>query len=240
MVAEIRGREKPDEWVLLGADLDPSDSGDVAVDAACNAALVIESARDIQLTGVRPRRSVRFVLFGGERQGMTGPWAYAKGHRMELDRARAAVLFDAAANPLNDFVLNGRRDLEPGVREAMKPIESMGVTGLSYGAPLETGSIDFLLEGIPTLLATSSEPNNSASQRASSNAIDKIDLKELKRNTAIAAVTAFGLAERAEPIGARQSRGEIETLLNATGLADKMKTEDIWPLWESGKRGRVP
>jgi Peptidase family M28 len=85
VVAEIRGREKPDEWVLLGADLDPSDSGSSGVDEACNAALVVEAARDIQLTGVRPRRSIRFVLFGGESQGMTGPWAYLKGHGNELD-----------------------------------------------------------------------------------------------------------------------------------------------------------
>ena len=44
VVAEIRGREKPEEWVLLGADLDPSDSGFSGVDEACNAALVVEAA----------------------------------------------------------------------------------------------------------------------------------------------------------------------------------------------------
>ena len=135
VVAEIRGRDKPDEWVLLGADLDPSDSGSSGVDEACNAALVVEAARDIQFTGVRPRRSIRFVLFGGEHQGMTGPWAYVKGHVNELDRVPIAILFEAAANPLNGFLLNGRRDIEVGVREALKPIESMSVTNLRFDAP---------------------------------------------------------------------------------------------------------
>ena len=257
VVAEIRGREKSDEWVLLGAHLDSSGPGSGAIDEACDAALVIEAARDIQLTGIRPRRSIRFVLFGGraepllvdpeprrgapleEDQGMTGSWAYVRAHRDELDRARAAILFDAAANRVNGFVLNGRRDIESGVREAVKPIDSMGVTSHSFNAPLEPDSFDFLLEGIPTVVAAAdaSEPGG---QRVASDSLDKIDIKELKRNTAIAAVTAFGVAERADPLGPRQSRAEIESLLKTTGLADQMKTAGLWPIWESGQRGRLP
>ena len=258
VVAEIRGREKSDEWVLLGAHLDSSGCGSGAIDEACNAALVIEAARDIQLTGIRPRRSIRFVLFGGrarallarpdagsgappeEGQGMTGSWAYVTAHHDELDRARAAILFDAAANRVNGFVLNGRRDIESGVREAMKPIDSMGVTSHTFNAPLEPDSFDFLLEGIPTVVAAAAGANEPGGQRVASNSLDKIDIKELKRNTAIAAVTAFGVAERAEPLGPRQSRAEIESLLKTSGLADQMKTAGLWPLWESGQRGRLP
>ena len=240
VVAEIRGREKPDGWVLLGADLDPSDSGSTGVDEACNAALVVEAARDIQLTGVRPRRSIRFVLFGGESQGMTGPWAYVKGHRDELDHASAAILFEASANRVNGFVLNGRRDIEPGIREALKPIESMGVNHLSFDTPFDTASLDFLMEGIPTVIAAGANTLNLEVGGNGSNSLDKVNLEELKRNTAIAAVAAFGVAERAEPPGLRQSRTEIESLLKASGLDDEMKIADIWPLWESGRRGRLP
>ena len=64
--------------------------------------------------------------------------------------------------------------------------------------------------------------------------------KLTKVNTAIAAVTAFGVAERAEPLGPRQSRGEIESLLKTSGLEQQMKTAGLWPLWESGERGRMP
>ena len=51
-------------------------------------------ARDIHLTGLRPRRSIRFVLFSGKEQGMLGSWAYARDHRAELDKTIAAILFD--------------------------------------------------------------------------------------------------------------------------------------------------
>ena len=241
VVAEIRGREKPDEWILLGADLDPSDSGSSGVDEACNAALVVEAARDIQLTGVHPRRSIRFVLFGGESQGMTGPWAYLKGHGSELDRAAAAILFEAAANPLSGFLLDGRRDIEPGVREALKPIESMSVTNLRFDAPFDPESLDFLLEGVSRLLvATEAKGFTPEVAPNGSNSLDKVNIEELKRNTAIAAVTAFGVAERAEPVGPRQSRAEVESLLKTTGLDERMKNAGLWQPWESGERGRLP
>ena len=98
VVAEIRGREKPDEWVLLGAHLDSWALGAGAVGNSCDAAMVIEAARDILRTGIRPRRSIRFVLFTGGEKGTPGSWAYVRSHRAELDRARAAIIFgqDAA------------------------------------------------------------------------------------------------------------------------------------------------
>jgi acetylornithine deacetylase/succinyl-diaminopimelate desuccinylase-like protein len=236
MVAEIRGREKPDEWVLLGAHLDPSSP---SLDQAYNAALIIEAARDIQLTGVHPRRTIRFVLFGTEEQRMTGAWNYIRMHRDELEHASGVVIFSAAANPVSGFVLNGRHDIEPGVREALDPIYAMGITHHTFDAPLDRYSVDFVLEGIPTLIAPGQEASNHLDLAKASSAA-KFDIQKLKRNTAIAAVTAFGIAERAEPLGPRQSRAEIEALLKTSGLEQQMKTVGLWPLWESGERGRSP
>jgi hypothetical protein len=237
VVAEFRGREKPDEWILLGARLDPQSPD--TVNMACNVALVVEAARDIQLTSIRPRRSIRFVLLIGSDKNMLGSWPYVRAHRSELDRARAAIFFLGGAHRMNGYTLSGRRDLEAGLREATKPIESWGAGNNTFGASIYTSDFDFLLEGVPTALANeggrfprrvpffSEAPNN-------------LDVEELKRNTAIAAVTVFGIAERAEPIGPRQSRSEIESLLKATGLDEEMKITGLWPLWESGQRGRLP
>ncbi len=69
VVGEIRGYEKPDEAVILGAHLDSWELGTGALDNGCNAALVIEAARAIKATGLLPRRTIRFVLFSGEEQG---------------------------------------------------------------------------------------------------------------------------------------------------------------------------
>lgn len=240
VVGEIRGREKPDEWVLLGAHLDSWELGNGALDNGCNAAMVVEAARDIQRTGERPRRSIRFVLFTSEEQGMLGSWAYVRAHRSEMDRARAAIIFDMGIGRVTGYMLGGRRDIESGVREAMKPLDSWGADQHVFDAPLGTDNFDFLVEGVPTLIANQEEANYLPNYHAASDTLDKVDPLQLKINTAIAAVTAFGVAERAEPLGPRQSRAEIESLLKATGLDSQMKTEGLWPLWESGARGRQP
>src|SRR6266849_5999841 len=92
VVGEIRGYEKPDEAVILGAHLDSWDLGTGALDNGCNAALVIEAARAIKAIGLVPRRTIRFVLFSGEEQGLIGSHAYATAHRRELDKAAGVVI----------------------------------------------------------------------------------------------------------------------------------------------------
>ena len=236
VIAEIRGREKPDEWVLLGAFLTFPAPGQ---DEAYNAASVIEAARDIQITGIHPRRSIRFVLFVS---GDSGSSHYVQAHRNELDRASAAIIFSAGANPVSGFALNGRHDIEAGVRESMEPIYAMGITHYSFDAPLETYSLSFLLEGIPTLLAPSAEPehHDASTNHVAKDSLDMVEIQQVKRNTAIVAVTAFGIAELADPLGPHQSRAEIDSLLQKTSLEKKMKDRGYWRFWESGDLGRLP
>jgi hypothetical protein len=138
-------------------------------------------------------------------------------------------------------MLSGRQDIEAGLREAMKPIESWRVFEDVFGASILMGDFDFLLEGVPTMIAN--QHQTGAPLRvapAFSEELDKLDVRELKRNTAIAAVTAFGIAERAEPLGPRQSRAEIESLLKTTVIGEQLRTKKLWYLWESGDRGRTP
>jgi len=87
VVGEIRGYEKPDEIVILGAHLDSWELGTGALDNGCNAALVIEAARAIKATGLLPRRTIRFVLFSGEEQGTIGSFEYVKAHARSSTRS---------------------------------------------------------------------------------------------------------------------------------------------------------
>ena len=81
VVAEIEGSELPAEIVVAGAHLDSWDLGTGCLDNGVNVSLVIEVARSLVAAGVRPRRTVRFVLFGGEEQGLVGSQAYVRHHR---------------------------------------------------------------------------------------------------------------------------------------------------------------
>jgi carboxypeptidase Q len=239
LVAEIPGREKPEEWALVGAHLDSGTNGSIVGDNNCGAAMVIEAARDILRTGIRPRRSIRFVLFTGSEEDMSGSWAYVRSHRSDLQRARAAILLGAGCARITGYILNGRQDIEPGMRDAMKPVESLGAGNFLFEAGLGD-NIDFLLEGVPTLTPIQVKVSLVHDPAYDASAFDMKEIADLKRNTAVVAVTAFGIAERAEPLGPRQSRTEIESLLKTTGLDDRMKRAGLWQLWESGQRGRQP
>lgn len=241
VVAEIRGSERPSDFVLLGAHLDSFELGTGALDNGCNAALVIEAARDIHLTGLRPKRSIRFVLFNGKEEGMLGSWAYVRAHRDELDHADAAVIFDEGSGRVTGFSLDGRHDLQSEVlHQALAPLDSWGVNRFTDNSIPGTDNLDFLLEGVPSLVASQQEADYVANYGASSDTYDKVDILNVKFNTAVAGVLAFGIAEFATPVGPRLSRAEIGTLLKQTGVESQLKAQEVWPYWENSRRGRRP
>jgi carboxypeptidase Q len=240
VVGEVRGYEKPDEVVILGAHLDSWELGTGALDNGCNAALVIEAARAIKATGLLPRRTIRFVLFSGEEQGTVGSYEYVKAHRAELDKIRAMITYDSGVGRVTGYSLGGRRDIEAGVREVLKPLESWGANNHTYDASFGTDNFDFLLEGVPTLVANQEEANYLPNYHAASDTLDKVDMRELKLHTALAALTAWGIADRAEPLGKRLSRAELDVLVKETGLDQQLKLLGYWNAWQSGARGRKP
>jgi hypothetical protein len=240
VVGEIRGHEKPDEAVILGAHLDSWDLGTGALDNGCNAALVIEAARAIKATGLLPRRTIRFVLFSGEEQGLYGSWQYALAHRAELDKIRGVVVFDSGIGRVTGYSLTGRGDIEDGIREILKPLDSWDVTHHTLEGDIGTDNWDFFLEGVPTLVAEQEEANYLPNYHAASDTFDKVDIRELKINTALAAVTAWGIADRAEPLGKRLSHVELDRLLKETHLDEKMRELGYWEPWQNGTRGRKP
>jgi carboxypeptidase Q len=240
VVGEIRGYEKPDEVVVLGAHLDSWDLGTGALDNGCNAAMVIEAARAIKATGLLPRRTIRFILFTGEEQGLLGSWQYVRAHRAELDKYRGVVIFDAGIGRVTGYSLGGRPDIEPAIREILKPFAGWGVDQHTLDVSWGSDHFDFLLEGVPTLVANQEVANYTENYHAASDTFDKVDIRELKLNTVLAAVTVWGIADRTEPIGKRQSRAEIEESLKNSGMDKELKLYKMWDDFQSGARGRQP
>lgn len=237
VVAELRGSERPDEFVMLGAHLDSWDMGTGALDNGCNSALVVDALRAIHGSGVRPKRSIRFILFSGEEQGLLGSRAYAAGHRAELDRAAAVVIFDAGIGEVTGFSLGGRADAVAALQPLLEPFQTWNAATLTTDAFIGTDNFDFLLEGVPTLVANQKEGNYLVNYHASSDTFDKVDLPRLRKHTAIAAGVMLALANAAR-IAPRQSRAQVEQLLRESGLEQQMKTFNLWSDWEARNRGR--
>jgi acetylornithine deacetylase/succinyl-diaminopimelate desuccinylase-like protein len=248
VVAEIRGRELPDEFVVLAGHLDSGEKGPGAIQSGENAAMVIDAARAIHASGSIPRRSIRFVLFTGAEQGMPGARAYAAAHRAELDHMIAALTFDGgtgatasdAVGHVTGYSLSGRKEILAAVREALTPVRSLGADQFTTDARISPDSFDFLLEGIPTLVPNEEAANSVAGHPATPGSFDKPTIDALKHQVAIAAVTAYALSDTDGRVGSRQSRNEVEQLLKDAGLEEKMKTQGTWVEWEKGERGRQP
>jgi Peptidase family M28 len=235
VIAEIRGREKPNEYVLLGAQLDLAADGKGTLDDASSAAVVIDAARVIHASGSVPRRSILFVLFSGGQGAKAGSLAYVRAHRAELDRMIAAVIFEGGAGRINGYSLAGRKDALAKVREALAPLGPLGVKNLTMGATIDSNRFDFILEGVPTLAPNRDSSNQASAERGTPGKFDKAEVDELKHHVAIAAITAYALADDLERIAPRQSRAQVEQLVKETGLEQPMKIEGSWPAWESGQ-----
>lgn len=238
VVAELRGSEKPNEFVVLGAHLDSWELGTGALDDGCNAALIIDALRAIKSSGLRSKRSIRFVLFSGEEQGTLGSLAYVRAHRAELDNAVAAIMFDEGTGATTGFSLGGRKDVLGVAQELVAPFKAWNADQLTTDAFVGTDNFDFLLEGVPTFVANQKEANYMENYHATSDTYDKVDFPQLKKHVAIAATLAFEIADRSERIGPRQNREEVEQLMRETKLDDELKIFDMWSDWENGKRGR--
>jgi carboxypeptidase Q len=240
VIGEIPGREKPEEVVLLGAHLDSWDLGTGAEDNGVNVALVLDVARAFIELGLKPRRTVRFVLFTGEEQGQYGSAGYALTHKAELKDHVAVVVFDEGSGRTNGFAVSGRKELRAPVARALSLVPGMGERAHSLDAFDGTDNFDFLLAGVPTFVADQDAVPYLPDYHAESDVFERVNMKEARRNAGLAAVLVWALADAPARPGRQQTRGEVEALLKATKLDGQMKAFGHWDDWVAGKRGFPP
>jgi Zn-dependent M28 family amino/carboxypeptidase len=237
VIAEIKGREKPDEIVLLGAHLDSWELGTGANDNGVNAALVMDVARGMKALGLVPRRTVRFVLFTGEEQGMWGSVGYVKKHAAEIPKHAAIVIFDVGSGRTTGFYLNGREDLRKPLDESLQPVAALSVTEHTVEAIDGTDNFDFLLSGVPNLVASQDWTPYLPDYHAESDTFDKVDAREARANEAIAAAVVWGFADSAAPLMKHQTKAEVEKLLVEQKVDQQMKAWNQWNDFVEGRRG---
>jgi carboxypeptidase Q len=237
VIAEIRGREKPDEIVLVGAHLDSWDLGTGAEDNGVNVALVIDLARAFHDLGITPRRTLRFALFTGEEQGMLGSEAYVMQHKSELARFAAVVIFDTGSGHLAGFFLNGRDELRKPINDALANVEGLNATEHVPDAIDGTDNLDFLLSGVPNLVGIQDPIPYLPDYHAESDTFDRVNQREEKITAATAAVLLWSFAENPERPARRQTRAEVDQLVKDTKLDEQMKAFGQWDDFKAGKRG---
>lgn len=238
VIAEVRGSDKSDEFVILGAHLDSWELGTGALDDGCNAALVVDALRAIKASAVIPRRTIRFILFSGEEEGLLGSRAYAHNHRAELDRAAGVIIYDAGTGKTTSFSLGGRKDILPTAMGLMAPLAQFDVKELLLNMEWGSDHFDFMMEGVPTFLAEQQEANYLENYHAVSDTYDKVDFPQLKKHVAEAAALSLELADLDEKVGPRLTHDQIEQAMHDSNSVEMFKAFGLWDDWASGNRGR--
>lgn len=98
VIAEIPGSERPDEVVIVCGHLDSWHQAQGCTDNGTGTTSTMEAARILMAVGARPKRTIRFCLWGGEEQGLLGSHAYVQRHRQEMDKVSAVFNHDTGTN----------------------------------------------------------------------------------------------------------------------------------------------
>ncbi len=241
IVAEIKGAEKPEEVIVIGSHIDSWGLGTGANDNGCNVSLMIDIARQMKKLGIRPKRTIRFALWNGEEQGFWGSYGYCLSHRKELDDHKMALSVDIGSGGIIGFFTGGRPEVAAATEEVMRPVAGLGPF-LYIDVPIVgTDNYDFMIEGIPNLVANHRPANYAQNYHAESDTYDKVDLKSLKINSAIVAALALGYAnmpdEQMDKLP-RHNRDQVSTLIESTDLEVQMRMFSVWQSWVDKTRGR--
>jgi carboxypeptidase Q len=204
-VAEIRGSELPGQVVILGAHLDSWDLGTGVTDNGAGSMVVLEAARTLARSGLKPRRTIRFILFGGEEQGLIGARAYAAAHASQADSVQAVLVIDNGTGRIVGQALQGRADLEYAWRALLAPVAHLGAANVRDAMKTGTDHLAFALYGIPSFNFDQDPRGYFHTHHSESDTFDKAVGDDLAQASAVMAVTAYELANLAEllPRGAK-------------------------------------
>ncbi len=197
-VAEIRGTELPGQTVILGAHLDSWDLGTGVTDNGTGSMVVLEAARAIAQSGLKPKRTIRFVLFSGEEQGLLGSRAYAEAHAATADSIQAVLVLDNGTGAITGQALQGRKDLEGLWRELLVPVAPLDADSVRDASKTGTDHLSFLPYGVPGFNFDQLSRGYNHTHHSQSDTYDKAVAGDLKQATAVMAVTAYELANLPE------------------------------------------
>lgn len=199
VIAEISGTEKPDEYVIVGGHLDSWDGATGALDNGTGVATTLEAARLLVAAGARPKRTIRFMLWGGEEQGLLGSRAWIEQNKAELPRISAVLVHDGGTNycagipstvsmaPLFESIFAPVKDLDPE-----KPFKVRTTKGIS---PVGSDSDAFLSVGVPGLFWDQRGKSNYNHVHHTQYDTYEEAVPEYQRNSSIViAVGALGIA----------------------------------------------
>jgi len=240
VVGEIRGSEHPEQVVVVGGHLDSWDLADGATDDGCGVATTLGAAKAIKLSGFKPRRTIRFVLFTGEEQGLLGSLAYTKTHKDELPNHVAALVLDNGQGPVVKLNLGGRDDLVAAVKKFTDSVKAFGEVDVDDNAVFGTDAGPFILAGLPGINMGQDSPEYKYTHHSAVDTFDKVKPDLLTRDATMMGLTAFWIADRPERLASPWPPEKTAKMLVEKHNDGFLKAVGIWPFGDLGKPAEKP
>ncbi|MBP9107164.1 MAG: M20/M25/M40 family metallo-hydrolase, partial [Gemmatimonadaceae bacterium] len=211
VVAELKGTEKPDEYVLLGAHLDSWDGASGATDNGTGTVMMMEAMRLLKAAYPNPKRTILVGHWGAEEQGLIGSRAFAEDHKEVVDGLQAAFNQDNGTWRVEYIRMMGLTGAAShfGRWLSVIPTEIEGLIDLDIPGVPETGGSDhmsFLCAGAPSFRLQSNYPDyRQYTWHTNRDTYDKVIIDDLKNNATLAAMLAYQASEDPERV-ARDKR----------------------------------
>ncbi|MGE0481426.1 MAG: M20/M25/M40 family metallo-hydrolase [Phycisphaerae bacterium] len=205
VIGELRGREAPDEVVVIGGHIDSWDVGQGAHDDGAGCVISMEAIRLLRKLDLRPRRTIRVVLWTNEENGLAGGKAYAEKYKDDLAKHVAAIESDSGAFAPRGFSVSHvdaareKRAVQQ-LSEIVKLLEPLGAAKAEGGGGgADIGPLKPF--GVPVM---GHEVDNSIYfdyHHTHADTLDKVDRTDLNRNVAAMAIMAYVLADMPGRLG---------------------------------------
>ena len=191
VVGEIRGRENPEQVLVVGAHLDSWDLSEGTTDNGTGSASVLASAEAIVRSGMRPRRTIRFVLFTGEEQGLDGSFAYMKQHQSEMANHLGNLVLDNGQGPVREFQLGGRDDLVASFQPFAQSLSSIRNIAVTDKVESGTDTLPFSMAGLPGINMDQDSPEYKYTHHSPADALEAVNPDVLAQNATLMALAAY-------------------------------------------------
>lgn len=208
-IAEIAGSDKKDEVVILGGHLDSWHAATGATDNAIGCAVMMEAARILKAIGVKPRRTIRVALWGGEEQGLLGSKAYVKEHfgtyesqKPEFATFNGYFNVDSGTGRIRGASVFGPPEAATVLRETLAPFADLGVAGAMPTVSRRSGGTDstsFNEAGLPGI-GLSQDPieYGTYTWHTSLDTYERVIEEDVKKSAMAIAAAVYQLAMRDE------------------------------------------
>src|ERR1700688_1060887 len=195
IVGEIEGAVHPEKVVIVGAHLDSWDLGTGATDDGFGAAAVLGAAQALVRAGLRPARTLRFVLFTGEEEGLLGSRAYVRQHAAELSNMVATFALDWGAGPIVQLPTAGHPELLPLLTHFNELTPHLQLEAPNDGWLFMTDAYAFTLAGLPGIAPLVRAPGYFEQAHSAEDTLDKVSSADLRQAMTVLAMASFFLAD---------------------------------------------